>query len=64
MSNKHIGLMLMLIFDENQVVSDLNKCEFMYPMDVKIIKFLIIDNTSNKMQLNSILNLSSRIYLL
>ena len=32
----------MVIFDENQVVSDLNKYDFPYPMKVKIIKFLVI----------------------
>ena len=33
---------LIVIFDENQVVSDLNKYELLYPAYVKIIKFLVI----------------------
>ena len=32
----------MVIFDENQGVSDLSKYEFLCPMYVKIIKFLVI----------------------
>jgi hypothetical protein len=32
----------MVIFDENQAVSDINKYEFVYPIYVKIINFLII----------------------
>ena len=32
----------MVIFDENQVISDLNKYEFLYPTYVKKIKFLVI----------------------
>ena len=32
----------MVIFDENQGVSDLSKYEFLCPIHVKIIKFLVI----------------------
>ena len=32
----------MVIFDENQGVSDLSKYEFLCPIYVKIIKFLVI----------------------
>ena len=32
----------MVIFEENQGVSDLNKYEFLRPIYVKIIKFLVI----------------------
>ena len=32
----------MVIFDENQGVTDLSKYEFHYPIYVKIIKFLVI----------------------
>ena len=32
----------MVIFDENQGVSDLSKYEFLCPVYVKIIKFLVI----------------------
>ena len=32
----------MMIFDENQGVSDLSKYEFLCPIYVKIIKFLVI----------------------
>jgi len=33
---------LIVIFDENQVVSDLNQYELLYPAYVGIIKFLVI----------------------
>ena len=33
---------LMVIFDENQGVSDLSKYEFLCPIYVKFIKFLVI----------------------
>ena len=33
---------LMVIFDENQVISDLNKYEFLHPIYIKMIKFLVI----------------------
>ena len=32
----------MVIFDENQAVSDINKYKFIYPIYVKIINFLVI----------------------
>jgi hypothetical protein len=32
----------MVIFDENQAVSDINKYEFLYQIYVKIINFLVI----------------------
>ena len=32
----------MVIFDENQAVSDINKYEFLYPIYAKIINFLVI----------------------
>ena len=32
----------MVIFDENQAVSDINKYEFHYPIYVKLINFLVI----------------------
>jgi hypothetical protein len=32
----------MVIFDENQDVSDINKYEFLYPIYAKIINFLVI----------------------
>jgi hypothetical protein len=35
-------LEFMVIFDENQGVSDLSKYEFLCPIYVKIIKFLVI----------------------
>ena len=32
----------MVIFDENEAVFDINKYEFLYPIYVKIMKFIII----------------------
>ena len=32
----------MVIFDENQAVSDIDKYEFLYPIYAKIINFLVI----------------------
>ena len=32
----------MVIFDENQAVSDINKYKFLYPIYAKVINFLVI----------------------
>ena len=32
----------MVIFDENQAVSEINKYKFLYPIYVKIVNFLVV----------------------